>query len=160
MLSFTEATRFVIERLNCSIGYAEKIVRDAYASGEVRWADDSLVNFNLRPGAIRGRPSAELVDLNREDFAGWLGRNHAASAPDPAAGERGNYAPSKKAAPQSLASLWGEYQQHTDNPTQAGFEDFARDKGINHRKTVREFYSNAMGHPARGRRRNTPTVAD
>jgi hypothetical protein len=152
-LSFDEAARIVVNHLYCSIGRAEKIVREARVTGEVRtklWP-----GLNLRPGAlVRGQPTPDwLLAFNSEDFLDWLNRTHAPPAHEEAPKQRGNYVQSKTITPDTLSTLWDEYFIGADNPNQEGFVNFGRDRGFTDRKALRDFYNEKMGRPGPGRRR-------
>jgi len=86
-LSFEEAVEMVRCRLDVSVGRAQKIIKDAFASGEVRshhppvllTADDGLVDFNLGPGPLKKRVmSADVTKLylSKDDLLDWLNRHH------------------------------------------------------------------------------------
>lgn len=76
--TFSEATQLVANRLGCSVGRSQAIVRAAQTSGEVRQrrpapllaADDGLMGY--------GAPEDQI---NSADFLDWLDRNHAANKP-------------------------------------------------------------------------------
>jgi hypothetical protein len=75
--TFDEAVRRVVEQLKCSEGRAKKLVRDAYASGEV----DNELRWNELPSLTRldHVPGAEFRRFNWDDLLDWLGRQHGVS---------------------------------------------------------------------------------
>ena len=91
-ISFPQMVGIVRSRYSMSIGRAEKVVKDAIASGEVRRRpeprsllvyDDGALDMNLRPGAINKggvTPDGKLLvqPLRRlyseDDFLDWLSR--------------------------------------------------------------------------------------
>src|SRR6516162_4367446 len=89
-LSFQELVTLTKSRMpSASIGRCEAIVRKACASEQIRsrpdpvllTADDGVIDFNLRPGAInKGTVSKHgPADGKRseDDFLDWLDLNHA-----------------------------------------------------------------------------------
>lgn len=78
-ITFDDATRIVRERLGCSVGRAQKIVRDAKASGEVRLdrpepaplpdlIDEGFVDLAVL------RQDRSPPKLSKDDFLDWLRR--------------------------------------------------------------------------------------
>ena len=109
-LSIDEAEIAISNREGCSVGRAQKILRDARASGEVRVrnddpvlliADDGIVGMDLRPGAMNKggiNLDGQLVShrlsatssgdqFSEDDLTGWLNIHH------PKAGRRGGRPP-------------------------------------------------------------------
>jgi hypothetical protein len=156
-LDFEQATKIVVERLGCSTGRAQRIVRDASASNDVRRKSilPSFDGFALRPGALPPGASlrAEFLDLEQTDFFDWLDRNHAVAATS-APSSQPAHAVSKTAGAQ-LNRVWTEYRATHDKPTQREFVAKATEQGITDRETLRGFYNDKMGHPPRGRRRKS-----
>jgi hypothetical protein len=92
-ITFDEAAEIVRTHVGGSIGRAQKMAREAQASGEVRiqntvclWADDGLVGMDLRPGAqekhgvtrdgtpILHKPTQPLLQVSKDDLLDWLTR--------------------------------------------------------------------------------------
>jgi hypothetical protein len=106
-LSFQEAVERIRSRLNTSIGKAQALLKAAVDSGEVRskrpdepvllTADDALLDFNLRPGALNKgamtmdgeKPSAmqrmERLCFSNDDLDYWLDEQCAPQTTEPTA---------------------------------------------------------------------------
>jgi hypothetical protein len=154
-LSFEEVTEFVVEQLHCSVGRAEKIVREARAPGEVR--TKFLGSFNLRPGALnKGLPDQptpeELLAFNRDDFFDWLNR-YQPKAKEGKIEKR----KSKRATAPTLESAMSEFRRSGLPETMDEFEKFGRDKfDITDQDALRNKYRDTYGNPGPGRRRINP----
>lgn len=96
-LSFAEAVQLVRERLDCSTGRAESIVRTARSSGEVRYPpqnpvligpDDGLMDFDMRHAALPSKIEAPR-NISANDLLDWLDRTYPQDKPAAAPGRRG-----------------------------------------------------------------------
>ena len=85
-LSLGEATAFVRARLNCGVGRAQAMIRQALASGEVRkkvggirlMHDDGVVGMHLRSGVQNESGVEESVYswlLSKDDLTEWFDHN-------------------------------------------------------------------------------------
>jgi hypothetical protein len=94
-LTFDEAAEIIRGRLGIGRGHAERIVRDAAASREIRrksspapvllTTDDGNIDFSMRPGALnKGGVNADRNSgnlLNEDDLLDWLNRTYPEDKP-------------------------------------------------------------------------------
>jgi hypothetical protein len=99
-VSNPQMVEIVLGRYSMSVGRAEKLVKDAKASGEVRRrredpllaADDRVIAMNLRPSLL-SKPLPLPAYYSKGDFIDWLGRQPSLQQPEPAAKKPGNAEP-------------------------------------------------------------------
>ena len=123
-LTYGEAVEIVRARVGGSVGYANSLLQNARASGEVRHrkndvvllvADDGVVGMNLRRTVagvtidgkpVRHSPTREVdsVEFSEDDLIDWLERNHPTSASPgaPKPRQRGR----RDRAGQAIEALW------------------------------------------------------
>jgi hypothetical protein len=117
-LTLEEATLLVRERLASSEGRAQLVLRNARASGEVRFsnpadpvllmADDGVVGMHLRHCLPRGDRSA----ISRDDLIYWLDRNFPCDRPSTQTKKRSQ---NKRArAAEAIQAIW---QDSIPSPT-------------------------------------------
>ncbi|MFO1099754.1 MAG: hypothetical protein U1E81_16175 [Xanthobacteraceae bacterium] len=76
-ISVDAAIRLIEERLNTTAGHAQKLLADARASGEVRFANDDGIVCDPRFDCA----------FRKDDLIGWLRRNHPrANVPEKSSG--------------------------------------------------------------------------
>jgi hypothetical protein len=122
-LSFQEAVEIIKQRLGASTGRSQKVLRDARASGEVRFRPDPNADydiFNLPPGTMNkgGVTAVRASDMKEEklcfskgDLVDWLDRQAVPARPPAgpeAAGPNGRTHRALDRAKQAIKALWPE----------------------------------------------------